>query len=116
MLAGCVFARGRLFPPWSGELWEPPGQRVTGRDKMPDFASLKHSGLGRYCRFICPFSLIPFLARVGICLWPEHCQHAGLGTAARVSETARTSRGAIRCSAALGWGLRAGRRVSQDPF
>lgn len=42
-LCWCLFARGQLFPTRSGELWQRPRQCVTGRDKMPDLGSPKHS-------------------------------------------------------------------------
>lgn len=78
-----------------------------------NFSSPKPSGLGGYCRFARPLSLLPLL---GIRLRPEHGWHAGLGTAAWGSETVRPTTAAIRCSPAVGQGLRAKRWVSQDPF
>lgn len=94
-------------PESSGSL---PGSVLQGKMKSLIFLSPKHSGLARLGLYI------PFPLSYSWLEWEFGCgRHVGPGTAARVSETARPSRGAIRCSAALGRGLRAARGVSRDP-
>lgn len=87
------------FPSW---------QPVPEQDKKCDLGIPKQGSLAEV-GFICPFSLTPFLARVGI--WPclELGWRTGPGTGAWMRRWQR-SRGAVRCSTALGQGLRVERQ------